>query len=455
MSLRRYKDYKNSSVTWLGDIPTEWHVKRIKHTTYLKGRVGWKGLTSDEYLDSGYAYLVTGTDFSKKFINWCECHYVEQARYEDDPFIQLRDGDLLITKDGTIGKLALISGLDRPACLNSGIFLIRPTSDYVTEYMYWVLQSEAFKVFCDLSSLGSTIQHLYQNVFEDFAFPVPSLQEQLSIAAFLDHETAKIDALIAEQEKLIALLAEKRQATNSHAVTKGLNPSAPMKDSGVAWLSEVPAHWGVSALSYLASIDTGSTPDRGEPRYWNGSIPWLKTGEINWAPIREAEEFITDAGHENSATKIARPGTLLMAMYGQGITRGRVALLEIEATYNQACAAIQFGHRITPEFGRYFFMAAYHHVRDAGNETSQMNLSAGLIAKIRLPVPPADEQKAVVCFLDSEITKLDLLVAESERVIALLKERRSALIAAAVTGQIDVRGAIPQAAIESREPIAA
>jgi type I restriction enzyme S subunit len=133
MSLPRYPEYKNCGVAWLGEIPEYWGIKRIKDTTYLKGRVGWKGLTSDEYLDEGYAYLVTGTDFSDRFIHWNDCHCVERDRYEDDPFIQLRNGDLLITKDGTIGKLALVKNLDRPACLNSGIFLVRPENSYVTE----------------------------------------------------------------------------------------------------------------------------------------------------------------------------------------------------------------------------------------------------------------------------------------------------------------------------------
>lgn len=289
------------------------------------------------------------------------------------------------------------------------------------------------------------MQNLSQEAFMRFVLPLPPSTEQAAIATFLDRETAKIDALIAEQEKLIALLAEKRQATISHAVTRGLDPDASMKNSGVVWLGEVPAHWVVGALGYLASIETGSTPDRGEPSYWNGSIPWLKTGEINWAPIRQAEEFITEAGLANSAAKLAKPGTLLMAMYGQGVTRGRVALLEIEATYNQACAAIRFGSRILSQFGRYFFMAAYEHVRDLGNETSQMNLGAGLIAKIRLPIPPLEEQQAVVVALDHVTAEFDLLVAESERAVALLKERRSALIAAAVTGQIDVRSAVQEA----------
>ena len=254
MSLRRYSEYKDSGVVWLGNLPSHWVCKRVKQNTYLKGRVGWKGLTSDEYLEDGFAYLVTGTDFSQKVISWANCHCVAEERYEDDTFIHLRNGDLLITKDGTIGKLALVANLDKPACLNSGIFLVRPESDYQTEFMYWVLSSKSFATFCDLSSLGSTIQHLYQNVFENFSFPIPSLLEQTAIATFLDRETEKIDGLIAEQEKLIALLAEKRQATISHAVTKGLNPDAPMKDSGVTWLGEVPAHWGETRLKYATKL---------------------------------------------------------------------------------------------------------------------------------------------------------------------------------------------------------
>jgi type I restriction enzyme S subunit len=122
MSFPRYESCTSSGIEWLGELPRHWEVKRIKHTTYLKGRVGWKGLTSDEYLDDGYAYLVTGTDFGGKFIEWSQCHCVDRLRYEDDPFIQLRDGDLLITKDGTIGKLALVAGLDRPACLTVEYF---------------------------------------------------------------------------------------------------------------------------------------------------------------------------------------------------------------------------------------------------------------------------------------------------------------------------------------------
>jgi len=442
MSLPRYAEYRDSGVVWLGALPTQWAVKRIKHTTYLKGRVGWKGLTSDEYLDDGYAYLVTGTDFSKKFITWRECHCVDAERYEDDPFIQLRDGDLLITKDGTIGKLALVTGLDKPACLNSGIFLIRPTENYITGYMYWVLQSATFKAFCDLSSTGSTIQHLYQNVFEDFSFPVPSLHEQTAIAAFLDCETDKIDALIAEQEKLLTLLSEKRQATISHAVTKGLNPDAPLKDSGEEWLGQVPAHWVVAKLGHFATVENGTTPSRAVDEFWEGgNIPWLASGEVNQLHITEASEFITRSALESCSLRLLPVGTVVVGMIGQGKTRGMSAMLHIPAAINQNLAAICPSQKIEGLYLLYVLHTVYEWLREAGRGGNQAAMNCEILSSLRIPIPPLEDQRDIVSLIETEITKLDSLKAAATHAIGLLKERRSALISTVVTGKIDVRKA--------------
>lgn len=443
MSLPRYGEYKDSGVEWLGDIPTHWEPSRLKRVVSL--------------VESGVSVNAVDEPATVGSIGVLKTSCVYDGNFDpsENKAVVLQDiervacpvkaGTLIVSRMNTpalVGAAGLVDADAANLFLPDRLWQVH-FSGALPKFVYFWTGSPSYRAQVQMACAGTSasMQNLSQDEFLRFVVPLPPLDEQAAIAAFLDRETGKIDALIAEQEKLIALLAEKRQATISHAVTKGLDPKAPMKDSGVAWLGEVPVHWSACALSYLASIETGATPDRAEPSYWNGSIPWLKTGEINWTPIREAEEFITDAGLENSAAKIAKPGTLLMAMYGQGVTRGRVALLEIEATFNQACAAMRFGHRIAPEFARYVFMAAYDHVRDAGNETSQMNLSAGLIAKIRLPVPPADEQVAIVRFLDAETRKLDELGACAQHAIVLLKERRSALIAAAVTGQIDVRHA--------------
>lgn len=431
MSLPRHKAYKDSGVEWLGLVPAHWHIRRLKDVAEVIN-----GFPFDSKL-----FAADGT---YPLIRIRDLNSTETAtRYSGDfiPSAAVLPADVLIGMDGEFNVGRWLG--DEHALLNQRMCCVRTPSSALSTFFRHALPIP-LKAINDVT-YSTTVKHLSSQDVEKIRFALPEKAEELvAIATFLDRETAKIDALIAEQEKLIALLAEKRQATISHAVTRGLNPDVPMKDSGVPWLGEVPAHWGVSALGYLAAIDTGATPDRGEAAYWNGSIPWVKTGEINWAPIRATEETISDEGLASSATKLAKPGTLLMAMYGQGVTRGRVALLEIEATYNQACAAILFGPRIEPEFGRYFFMAAYDYVRDMGNETSQMNLSAGLIAKIKLAIPPAKEQKDIIRFLDSAVRKQESLRREAELAIRLLRERRSALISAAVTGQIDVRGVTAQ-----------
>jgi type I restriction enzyme S subunit len=218
-----------------------------------------------------------------------------------------------------------------------------------------------------------------------------------------------------------------------------------MKDSGVEWLGQVPEHWGVSALGYYSMLNTGATPDRSKNQYWGGTIPWIKTGEVRYDTIYETEETITQAALSETSVRLSKPGTLLMAMYGQGITRGRVAILGVSATYNQACVAITPNSKLTNDFLKFFFMAGYDALRDGGNETSQMNLNADIVSKFKVLVPSYEEQIDIVSFLRIKLAHYEQLINKSEHAIALMQERRTALISAAVTGKIDLRGWEPPA----------
>ena len=268
---------------WLQDVKLDWFIKRIKHVTYLKARVGWHGLTSSEYLNKG-VLLVTGTDFENGRVNWANCHRVSEERYQQDPYIQIQEGDLLITKDGTIGKVALVEGLKEPATLNSGIFITRPLNGiYSNRFMYWLLQSRIFQSFIDYIKVGTTINHLYQNQLSDFAFPVPNLETQKAITSFLDRKTTAIDTLIAKKQRLIQLLEEKRTALINHAVTKGLNPKAPMKDSGILWIGEIPIHWLKTYIKRVCSSvrdGTHNPPPRTEGEYRLLSARNIQNGEF-------------------------------------------------------------------------------------------------------------------------------------------------------------------------------
>jgi len=188
--------------TEIGVIPEDWKVNKLANVASLKARIGWQGLTTAEYKDFGEYYLITGTDFKNGFIDWENCHYVEKARYSQDKNIQIKEHDVLVTKDGTIGKVALINRIIKPATLNSGVFVIRPfKNEFFPEYFYYLLLSKVFFKFLVQLSAGSTINHLYQKDFVNFSFQVPSnITEQTAIATVL----SDTDALVEHLEKLIA-----------------------------------------------------------------------------------------------------------------------------------------------------------------------------------------------------------------------------------------------------------
>ena len=229
---------KDSGIEWIGEIPEHWGVSKIKFTTYVKGRIGWQGLRADEFIDEG-PYLVTGTDFVDGLVNWDSCYHISMERYNEAPPIQLRENDLLITKDGTIGKVAIVKNKPKYAILNSGIFVTRPkNSAYLTEFMYWILNSQVFNKFIQYMSLGSTIVHLYQQTFENFSFPITNLNEQKTIAHFLDRKVAEIDGLISDIKLQIQKLKEYRQSLISEAVTGKIDVREFQKKNEVIFRNE-------------------------------------------------------------------------------------------------------------------------------------------------------------------------------------------------------------------------
>jgi type I restriction enzyme S subunit len=272
---------------------------------------------------------------------------------------------------------------------------------------------------------------------------LPPIPEQLTIAAFLDHETAKIDELVSEQERLIDLLKEKRQAVISHAVTKGLNPDAPMKDSGIEWLGEVPEHWEVWKLSHAFDvIGSGTTPKSDNATFYDdGETAWVNTGDLNDGDLFDCEKRVTElALAEHSSLKIFPPGSLVIAMYGATI--GKLARLQFSATVNQACCVFAGGVQVRSEFLFYWFTGLRQQIISLATGGGQPNISQEILRGLRLACPTHFEQTAIAAFLDHETAKINILTTEANRVIDLLKERRTALISAAVTGQIDVRNLV-------------
>jgi len=439
-----YDEYDSANEPWIEDYPKEWNLTRVKFESYVKARVGWHGLKSDDFTEEG-PYLVTGSDFKGPEIVWDYCYHCDEERYKQDPYIQLKEGDLLITKDGTIGKVALVNNLEGKATLNSGVFVVRPLADnYTSRFYFWLLQSNVFTGFVDFNKTGSTIVHLYQDTFVNFRFALPSLCEQQKIADFLDHETAKIDTLIEKQQKLIELLKEKRQAVISHAVTKGLNPDAPMKDSGVEWLGEVPAHWGKSNLGVecLVKARLGWKGLKADEYVDEGFIflatPNIKGNEIDFTNVN----FITEERYEESPEIMLEIGDVLVTKDGSTTgTTNVVRYLPAPTTVNSSIAVLRSLGGLNGFYLYYFFVSTYiqNIIKRMQGGMGVPHLFQADLRKFTVLMPPLNEQVEIASYLEELLPKFDLLIDKAKQEVCLLQERRTALISAAVTGKIDVR----------------
>ncbi|MBV0893545.1 restriction endonuclease subunit S [Paracoccus sp. Z118] len=358
----------------------------------------------------------------------------------------LRVGDVIFTKDSEtaddIGIAAIVSEELPGVVCGYHLSIARPNDGVDGRFIKAFFDSAAAKGYFAVSANGLTRVGLGQSAINNLQLAVPPLPEQQAIAAFLERETAKIDGLIEEQRRLIALLAEKRQANISYAVTRGLNPSARLKPSGVDWLGVIPEGWEVVPLKRLAAIGNGSTPNRDNLSYWqDGHYPWLNSSVVNMPEVTFADQFVTDIALRECHLPIVKAPAVLIGITGQGKTRGLASILSLEATINQHLAYVRPNDvRITCEFITWIFRAAYEYVRaDSEAGSTKGAITCDYLANLKIPLPPKDEIAAICNHLKSISAEIDGLTEAATSAITLLQERRAALISAAVTGKIDVR----------------
>lgn len=436
---------RQTGVQWIGEIPSDWNTKRIKYMATLKGRIGWQGLTSDEYQDDG-AYLITGVDFADGGIDWENCVHVPMKRWEEAKDIQIQNGDLLITKDGTIGKVAIVSDIPGETSLNSGVLRIMPIEGYSRRFLYWVIKSDEFWNWFNFKNSGnSTIAHLYQGDFAEFLYAFPSYEEQETIADFLDEHCGKLDSIIADLEKQIETLKTYKKSLITESVTKGLNKNIQMKDSGVEWIGKVPEHWEVKQIKYFSDLITkGATPDDiAFLQDENHPIRFLKAENIqNGLLWEEPEFFITKADNVVLQRAALRDKDILFVI--AGATIGKVALMRGElcpCNLNQAVCLIRINKKHSPEYYNYTLQSNITSVviNLLTVQSAQPNLSMGNIANIKLPVPPQNEQKIIAEYLSEECTKVDIAMEDKNAQLSVMKQHQSSLIFEYVTGKKRVK----------------
>lgn len=433
MSLPRYPEYKDSGVEWLGEVPGHWAIQPFLSLASERNEPN-TGMLEDNLLSLSYGRIVRKNIESNDGL-LPESFETYQIVRPGDIVFRLTD----LQNDKRSLRTAIV---DEQGIITSAYLAAKPTGLQPRYLSYLLRAYDETKVFYSMG--GGLRQSMKFSDIKRLTTLAPPPQEQTAIATFLDRETAKIDGLIAEQEKLIALLAEKRQATISNAVTKGLNPAAPMKDSGVAWLREVPAHWEVTRLKFAASVQTGVAKGKD-----NAGKDTIEVSYLRVANVQDGYLALDDiAKIEIPAADLARyrlqPGDVLMNEGGDfdKLGRGHIWNGEIEDCIHQnhvfavrpTTVSSEWLNRVTSsETAQFYFMSR------SKQSTNLASISSTNVMELPLVLPPDGEQAAIIAFLDTEIARLDALTAAATHGIALLKERRSALISAAITGKIDVR----------------
>lgn len=434
---------KPSGIDWIGEIPQGWNLKRIKYLSTLKGRIGWQGLTADEYVDKG-PFLITGTDFINGTINWDTCVHITEERWVEAPEIHIKNGDLLITKDGTVGKVAIVSNLEGKASLNSGVLLIRTFEGFDKRFLYWTLLSDEFWVWFKLKNAGnSTILHLYQNDFAEFCYTFPNVIEQKAIANFLDKQCSRIDGVINDLEKQIETLQKYKKSLILETVTKGLNKNATMKSSGINWIGNIPAHWETSKIKYnIGSIGSGTTPESGNPLYYeDGKYNWIQSGDLYKTDyIYSTEKQLTALAIKDSpALTYYEKDFIVIAMYGASV--GNVSISKIDAYTNQACCVIKAKKEDDIRYLFYYLKAAQDEMLLKAFGGTQPNISQIIIKNLNYLKVPTVEQKNISDYLDCHCEKIDFILKGKQEQLEKIKQHKKSLIYEYVMGKKRVREA--------------
>jgi type I restriction enzyme, S subunit len=446
LRLPPYPNYRPSGVEWLGKVPQHWRVKRLKYSASINDEALPE--TTDPVYEMSYVDI-SSVDRVRGIIA------VENIVFEDAPSRArriVRDGDTIVSTVRTY--LRAIAPIRNPASntvVSTGFAVIRPRR-VSPAFLSYALREQGLVEAIVARSVGVSYPAVNASEIGTLPIPMPEDGEQRAIAAFLDRETTKVDALVANKEELIERLKEKRSALISRAVTRGLPPDAAraagfdphpkLKPSGVDWLGDVPNHWNVKKIGHISTVVRGASPrPAGDSRYFDGDfIPWITVGELtkdSQIYLTSTESMLTQEGA--ALSRVMRTGTLVLT--NSGATLGVPKILGITGCANDGVVALEsLRPDIAIVFLYYFLASITENLRDRIRQGSgQPNLNTDIVRGLDAPCPPPSEQRAIATYLERETGEIDAMSAKIETAIDCLQEYRAALITTAVTGKIDVR----------------
>jgi len=420
MKYRAYPEYKDSGVPWIGVVPSDWACIKLKYVADLEG----------DKIEPGSKHKYVGME---NIESWSGKYLAKEDTNPEGLSTSFSDGDVLF---GKLRPYLAKSWLADFSGICSSEFLVLRSKRVCPKFLNYYSLSEEFIKQVDSSTYGSKMPRASWDFISLMEVPIPAGSNSEIIANFLDHETAKIDTLIEKQQQLIKLLKEKRQAVISHAVTKGLNPNAPMRDSGVEWLSEVPEHWEIMQLRRITHLQQGLQipqenrfPEDGENR-----LEYITIKSINAGEKADYKEFICSP----SERVICKENDILLARTG---ATGQV-VTNISGVFHNNFFKVNYEYRrIMRDYLVYFLKVSEvkDHLLMLAGTTTIPDLNHGAFLGTSVCLPAIKEQRQICAHLDKSIAKYDTIIDQTQAFIDLIRERRTALISAAVTGKIDVR----------------
>ena len=436
-----------SLLGWTNDLPEYWEAKPLRtvarHVVSNVNKVTHPyeiPVRLCNYTDVYHNEFITlGLDFMRATASEAE---IEK--------FGLRVNDVLITKDSEswddIGIPALVRQTSDDLVCGYHLALVRALSDKMTgDFLFRCLQAKPVRVQLELAANGVTRFGIPKSEIGSLRLPVPPLPQQRTIADFLDREMARLNALVAVKERVLGLLAEKHEALIARAVTTGVSPDVSFRYSNISWSEVIPTHWEVWKLGHLAKVGNGSTPNRSHTAYWTGgTIPWLNSSIVNRYEATRAEQFVTEYALNECHLPIVPAGSVLVAITGQGKTRGRAVVLSFNSTINQHIAYVTpDASRLDAWYLRWVFLSAYGFLRSVSDDVGGTKgaLTCEDLSNFLVPLPPLDEQRKIASYITSKSSRLEALRSAISKSKKLLLERRSALVSGAVTGKVEMAGA--------------
>ncbi|MBY6238425.1 restriction endonuclease subunit S [Vibrio harveyi] len=409
-----------------------WQLESTFNLFYIKGRIGWKGLKKSEFQDKG-PYLITGIHFKKGKIDWNNCFRITEERYEESPEIQVKEDDILITKDGTIGKVAFVESAPEKASLNSHLLLVRAVDERVVpRFAYYVFESESFRSFIELNQSGSTLNGLPQRAFERFELLLPTISEQKKIAAILTSVDDVIEKTQAQIDKLNDLKTGMMQELLTRGVGVDGKPHTEFKDSPVG---RIPKGWDCCLLDKVARRGSGHTPDKKKSEYWNDGVKWVSltdSSKLDKLYISDTAKKISQLGIENSSATLHPKGTVVMAR-DAGV--GKSAIMTSSMAVSQHFMAWVCGEKLDNYFLYYLLQHWKPQFEAIAMGSTIKTIGLPYFKKLQIPVPSIEEQRVISGALKSVDNKMFAL----ERKHKQLTNTKKALMQDLLTGKVRVK----------------